>query len=564
VPRITKLVSFWAFVALAALLALQAFPVTGIFLMMFGAALLSGALVHIFLLSLFFEAVGRVPRFLMILPVAAYGAYYAVYFHQGAEIAGKSAELKASNPSMIMDFNPSSHSLVTAEANTLVQRYAIPVAYEANSNFQPEGHLSFRLIRRDQCNIRRDSQSRIQTFGMHFGGRFQQNVCVLRFPEAPTSNIVRVERRGDDEVWKRKWGISQQVTEISVDGKALGTYRSASVWRLPALPLGYIGCALISSTPAWKCGADFKREHVVIDVVPAGIDRQSYDSAVSIMLGLKKYTESDLAGFRGYELNDAALVRVAGEPDRVEDEMFRTLEAIIDGQNPRPPHNLGDAVGRNPSRLVPLTEKLAARFVELNQADARRVSNHQEQARALAMALTSLPRAAFLGVSDQIFGVIQEERSWDRYPALYVRTGDIGVKAFEFYKKDFIAGKFALHLRMLPVLAICRIGLADDETIAEMKRRLVAIRGRDPRSDDEYKSAIFVTLMKLGEESFLRESIQSVSERLGQWADAVLEGKGATETGPNNCMAQRGYQGPMMAPGLQLIRGVWSPRAQTN
>ncbi len=291
-PRITKLVSFWAFVALAALLALQAFPVTGIFLMMFGAALLSGALVHIFLLSLFFEAlVGRVPRVLMILPVAAYGAYYAVYFHQGIEIARKSAEMKASNPGMILDFDPRSHSLVTADAQTLVQRYAVPVVYETNPNF-PEGYLSYRLIRRDQCGIRKDSQHRIQTFGMHRNGRFQQGTCGLRIPEAPSEKIVRAVRHGDDEVWKRKWGIAEQVTEISVDGAVIGSYRSASVWRLPVLPLGYIGCALISSTPAWKCGAEFKREHVVIDTVPAGIDRQSYDSAVSIMLGLKLYSES--------------------------------------------------------------------------------------------------------------------------------------------------------------------------------------------------------------------------------------------------------------------------------
>jgi hypothetical protein len=32
------------------------------------------------------------------------------------------------------------------------------------------------------------------------------------------------------------------------------------------------------------------------------------------MLGLKKYTGSDLAGFRGYALNDEALVRVGSEP----------------------------------------------------------------------------------------------------------------------------------------------------------------------------------------------------------------------------------------------------------
>ena len=204
---------------------------------------------------------------------------------------------------------------------------------------------------------------------MHRNGRFQQGACGLRIPEAPSEKIVRAVRHGDDEVWKRKWGIAEQVTEISVDGAVIGSYRSASVWRLPALPLGYIGCALISSTPAWKCGAEFKREHVVIDAVPAGIDRQSYHSAVSIMLGLKLYSETDIAGFRGYELNDAALARVAAEPERVEDDSFLTLAAIVDGKNPKPAFNLGYSLSRNPNRLVPFAEKMALRFVELNRPE---------------------------------------------------------------------------------------------------------------------------------------------------------------------------------------------------
>src|ERR1019366_9108742 len=43
------------------------------------------------------------------------------------------------------------YSLVTPDAQTLVDQYAIPVAYQPNKNFNPEGHLAFRLIRSDQC-----------------------------------------------------------------------------------------------------------------------------------------------------------------------------------------------------------------------------------------------------------------------------------------------------------------------------------------------------------------------------------------------------------------------------
>ena len=171
---------------------------------------------------------------------------------------------------------------------------------------------------------------------------------------------------------------------------------------------------------------------------------------------------------------------------------------------------------------------------------------------------------AFLSVSDQIFSIIQQDRSWERYRALYVRTGEAGFKTFGIYKKDFMSEN--LKQFTPPLLAICRIGQADDETIAEMKRRLVF--GSRSHSDDDYNSALFVTLMKLGQEPFLRENIGTISKRMREWADAVLERKGATKIGPNNCMAMRwnstNYHGPMMEPGLQRSRGAWSPREQTN
>ena len=59
-PSFFKTVSGIALLAIAALFALQAFPYTGIFLMISGGALLVGLLVHVFLTGLFVEAF--VPR----------------------------------------------------------------------------------------------------------------------------------------------------------------------------------------------------------------------------------------------------------------------------------------------------------------------------------------------------------------------------------------------------------------------------------------------------------------------------------------------------------------------
>jgi hypothetical protein len=70
--RLSTLVSFWAFVLFAALLALQVFPYTGVFLMLFGAAFITGIVLHVFLIALVVEAFARrVPRFLMVIPIVA-------------------------------------------------------------------------------------------------------------------------------------------------------------------------------------------------------------------------------------------------------------------------------------------------------------------------------------------------------------------------------------------------------------------------------------------------------------------------------------------------------------
>ena len=68
--RITRLVSFWAFLLFAALVALQVFPYTGVFLMIVGAAFVTGLVLHVFLIALFVEAfVGRLPRYLIAIPM---------------------------------------------------------------------------------------------------------------------------------------------------------------------------------------------------------------------------------------------------------------------------------------------------------------------------------------------------------------------------------------------------------------------------------------------------------------------------------------------------------------
>jgi hypothetical protein len=563
-PSFLKTVSGIALLAIAALFALQAFPYTGIFLMISGGALLVGLLVHVFLIGLFVEALmGRVPRILAVIPVVAYGGYYTLYAYQTIDIRQKSAQLREENSGKIFDFDSEIYSLVTPDAQTLVDQYAIPVAYQPNKNFNPEGHLAFRLIRSDQCKgLTRDSRNRIIKLGVHFGGVFQNNVCELRFPERPPKKMVTAVKHGDPEVWKRKWEIGEQLTEILVDGKVIGSFKTASVWRLPLFPNAAIGCGLISGgTPAWNCFADFIRSHIAIDTVPDGVDHEKYELPESVMLGIPKYTAADLADFRGFKQNDEALPRIAEEPKRVEDDSFALLKQIVEGKNPTTPVALGNSLAQDPERLAPFAESMAKRLPEIVQSYQGNTQDRY-QMEALDTALAALPVTAFSTVSDTIFEFIRRNEGWQRFPRLYIRAAESGTRTLEFYQSQFTSEEIRGYKRLLPVLAICRIGQASSEIVAEMKQRFTSAS-----SDEHYKSALFVTLLKLGEEAFVRANMPIWSGNYPSWAEAVLSGIGKTAIGPNNCMTKEwggaSYLGAAMAPSLRWNKGQWSIRGQT-
>lgn len=562
-PPFFKTVSGIALLAIITLLVLQAFPYTGIFLMMLGGALLTGLLVHVFLIGLLVEAfLGRVPRALVAMPVIAYAGYYALYVHQAVEIRQRSAQLQHENSSKVFDFDPNVYSLVTPDAENLVTQYAIPVVYQTNKNYSPEQHLSFRLLRRDQCgNIPVDSRHRIVKLGVRTGGSFENGVCELRFPEDPPKKVITAVKRGDEEVWKRKWDFGEQLTEILVDGKIVGSFKTASIWRLPLWPTAAIGCGLISGgTPAWKCFADFVRTHTEIDTVPASVDHTKYGSLESVMLGIPKYTAADLADFRSDNRNDEAIARIVEEPKRVENDSFAILQQIVDGQRPAMPFNLGYSLASDSARLVPFAGPMAKRLQELVRNDNRQDRNQIE---ALDTALAALPVPAFALVSDTIFDVVRQNEGWKRFSRLYVRAAESGVKTLAYYESHFMSGEIRGFLRFLPVLAICRIGQASPEVIAEMKQRFIAAT-----SDDHYQSALLVALLSLGEEPFIKNNMPAnLGGNYRGWAEAVLSGSGKTAIGPNNCMAKEwgntSYIGAVMAPTLHLNRGKWVVQSQT-
>jgi hypothetical protein len=581
--RMTKSFSFWALVAVIALLALQASPGIGNVMMFLGGAILCGFAVQVFLLGLLVEgALGRLPRFVMIIPLGAYGGYYVMYVEQGREIAAKAAQLQMSNPSLVLQFDPAVHSLVMPSgqaeyrATHLATHYDVPATYHLNPNF---GYIAHGLLDQAQCARARGAQASLRAQGVSpalafglvrsvdFGGgplndRYVPGVCGLSFPESPPLQQIVVTRRGDDAVWERKRAIIDQFIDFSLDGQVFATYRTASVWRLPALPTIFvIGCGPKPNSGQRVCIADFEpKTHEVIDGTPKGVDKTVRDSPESIVLGLRKYALTDYANFQGDGRWSTLIDRVGHYPQEQADykrehnaDLFSQfvefvhdtgvettgkgvfIDIVYKGKT-APPSGMPGAIFEKPEQLIPLRDAIANRFIEL--ANAKIIMRNQ-WFKLLERSLVELPRESYASMPDQevsrMLDALGSDRGWDYFRFLYLRMADAGPRTLRFYEGEL--SKWRGQDRVPAVLAICRIGEANDDARAILRKGLME-SAKSEWADGAViiNSSMYVTLLKLGDPAavdayptnFKREDVIS-------WYDAVRQGKGRTDIGPNNC-----------------------------
>ena len=167
----------------------------------------------------------------------------------------------------------------------------------------------------------------------------------------------------------------------------------------------------------------------------------------------------------------------------------------------------------------------------------------------------------FAGVKDRLTDFARRESTREEYPLLYVRLADAGPNMFSIYRDQFLAPNATRPQRLLAALAICRLGQADSELIAAIKSEWSEFDPEETK-DDNYKAALFVTLLKLGQESTLRNAARSDGQVFQAWHDAILGGRGKTEVGPNNCMPMEwpgnDYVPVFLAPKLRWFENKWN------
>lgn len=318
-------VSFWLLAAAVGMFLLQWFPPTD-FLLWFatfiflGPLFINAMLVHAFLVALFAEsAIGRLPRVLMIAPVLAYGAYYWAYFEQARIVAEETAKLKDINVGKVLDFDPSTMSLVfdngfpQGTLEVFVARHQIPVAYSRV--------ISARLVPAPQCASINSFKNGALAWKQDTKHLYPYKLltqetepCLLTRREQPTQRPVYA-REVDHASTQQKWlGISEPSTDIVFDGKVLGSLQSVIVHHMSPY-LQALGCGLVDGpAAAWVCISGlFEGGYQRIDPDPPSVDKTRFDTPPSILLGLPKYTDADILNFVGYSSN-ASIVVLAQSP----------------------------------------------------------------------------------------------------------------------------------------------------------------------------------------------------------------------------------------------------------
>jgi len=245
-----------------------------------------------------------------------------------------------------------------------------------------------------------------------------------------------------------------------------------------------------------------------------------------------------------------------------EDAAFGALRDIISGRSPPLSWRTSFLIASNPSRLAPFAAVMTKRFLDLSQIGAFDVPGRLEQIRLLVAGIVALGSAEFATVQDLLSDFARRDNSIrDTYPLLYIRLADAGPKMYSIYRDQFLAQNATHRERLLAVIAICRIGQADSELISAINSEWAKFDSGELK-DNNYQTALFVALLKLGQESTVKNSGRLTSQILKGWYEAVLAGRGKTDTGPNNCMPmewpEESYVPGFLAPGLKWVNERWA------
>lgn len=283
-------VSLWFFVITGIVFLLQLIPITGVFLMIFGAAFWSVVLINLGMAGLIVEGVtGRASPLWLIIPALYLGGYYWLYRSDQHSLRAVAGEFARYNQGKSLPFDPERRDLVVeggVGASEFTERFGLARAFSGQGQVYLVGTEESCALLRDNAVFRSAGihSNWITREGPSRWKKLATGFCTIMMPGKPDKGIVRITEEAGTSRHRR---LPVRIRTFTARDETAGTsaaVRSGSAEPLKRFPMPVMGCALNSGAASWDCFAGFMRDTVPL---PLGMPRFSGGAPiVAKLLGL--------------------------------------------------------------------------------------------------------------------------------------------------------------------------------------------------------------------------------------------------------------------------------------
>ncbi|WP_017664540.1 hypothetical protein [Porphyrobacter sp. AAP82] len=493
-------------------LALQAVPWTGIFLMILAGPLWAGVLVTLAMTGILWEvATGQASPVWLALPGCYFGAYYLLAAWERIAASRIAAGIAAANAGQALACDPARQDvlLVNGKGSLQIDIGPLLAGYALARVFRG-GQVHF-LGTSEACLLARGEaarQSGVSCFGHSPGARAAvsgaMRACgIISAPGEPERPVLRVT---SDRSAERRMLVPVQFEDFTLLDEASGAtcrLRSGEARLLARFPFPIIGFALNSGAPKWQGFAGWMRQRAV----PLA-DGGTRAGGAALVAGAMGLAPSDDVAARAVGAEAVAALIDASDTALADKEL-----AILGTMLADPLTHVRDGWFRHlvirPLVVVPYADRILAALHILQASDLRA----SENGRNLWRLLSALPDAVLEPHRARIVDWLDpaQARPWTlATDEIYTRL-DAAVpqeRAILLHRLESQHGD--LKTRLLPGFA--RMGSAAPD---DAKARLLALwqaRAPDPATRgskrDQGDAALYFTLARMGLKAAAGEVVQ--------------------------------------------------------